>query len=61
MLLEHSGFEYSLYEFAKAIEEDREPVTGVRDNIQSFAMTMAAIESACTGRTIDVQAYVKGE
>lgn len=59
--LEHSGFEHSLYEFASAIEEDREPVTGVCDNIQSFGMTMAAIESARTGRMIDVQAYVKGE
>jgi len=59
--LEHRSFEYSLYEFARAIEEDREPVTGVHDNIQSFGMTMAAIESARTGRMIDVQAYVKGE
>lgn len=56
--LEHTGFEYSLYEFARAIEEDREPVTGVDDNIQSFAMAMAAIESSQSGKPIDVQAFV---
>ena len=58
--LEHAGFAYSLHEFARAIQEDREPVTGIHDNIQSFAMAMAAIESARSGRPIDVQAYLMG-
>ncbi len=57
--LEHTGFDYSLHELAAAIEEDREPVTGVRDNIQSFAMAMAAIESARSGRPVDVQEYLR--
>jgi predicted dehydrogenase len=58
--LEHSGFAYSLHEFVRAIEEDREPVTGIDDNLQSFAMAMAAIESARSGRAIDVQEYIAG-
>ena len=57
--LDHAGFEYSLYEFGRAIAEGRKPVTGVDDNIQSFAMAMAAIESARSGRPIDVQAYLR--
>ena len=56
--LEHTGFAYSLHEFARAIGEDREPVTGINYNIQSFAMAMAAIESARSGRPIDLQEYV---
>jgi predicted dehydrogenase len=58
--LDHAGFEYSLYEFGRAVAEGREPVTGIDDNIQSFAMAMAAIESARTGQPIDVQAYLRG-
>ncbi|MBI2938904.1 MAG: Gfo/Idh/MocA family oxidoreductase [Chloroflexi bacterium] len=58
--LAHTGFAYSLYEFARAIQDDREPVTGIADNIQSFAMTMAAIESARTGQPVDVQAFIAG-
>ena len=57
--LEHSGFAYSLYELAAAIREGREPVTGARDNIRSFAMAMAAIESARSGRPVDVQEYLR--
>jgi predicted dehydrogenase len=57
--LPHIEFGYSLYEFAAAIQENREPVTGIDDNIQSFATTMAAIESARTGRPVDVQAMLK--
>lgn len=56
--LPHSGFEYSLYEFGAAIAENREPVTGIDDNIQSFAIAMAAIESARTGQPIDMKSYI---
>ena len=58
--LERSEFAWSLYEFRRAIEEDRAPVTGIADNIQSFAMTMAAIESARTGRPVNVQTNLQG-
>jgi predicted dehydrogenase len=58
--LEHIEFAWSLYEFKQAIEGNREPVTGISDNIQSFAMAMAAIESARGGHPVDVQAYLKG-
>jgi len=56
--LEHTGFAYSLHEFARAIQQRREPITGVDDNIQSFGTAMAAIESARSGQPIDVQDYI---
>jgi predicted dehydrogenase len=58
--LEHIEFAWSLHEFKGAIEENREPVTGISDNIQSFAMAMAAIESARSGKPVDVQAFLSG-
>ncbi len=59
--LEHIEFAWSLYELKGAIEENRTPLTGIDDNIQSFAMAMAAIESARSGKPVDVQAFLRGE
>ena len=50
---------YSLMEFFKAIEEDREPETSGRDNIKSLAMVMAAVESSKTGKKINVKEMVE--
>lgn len=52
---------YSLMEFFKAIEEDREPETSGRDNIKSFAMVVAAVESSKTNRKIDIKEMVEKE
>lgn len=45
---------YSLFEFYDAIEADREPETSGRDNIKSFAMMRAAVESADEERPVDI-------
>ena len=44
----------SLSEFHAAVGEMREPETSAADNIQSFAMIQAAIESSRTGRPIRI-------
>jgi len=44
---EHQAF--SLYEFYRSIKEEREPETGVKDNIKSLAMVFKALESIKKG------------
>lgn len=43
-----------LAELAAAIHEGREPESSGRDNIRSLALTVAAVESARQGRTVDI-------
>jgi len=49
---------YSLYEFAKAIRQDREPETNGEDNLKSLAMVFAAMKSAKSGKQIPIQDYL---
>ena len=51
------GRAYSLYEFAEAITQDREPETSGEDNLKSLAMVFAALDSAKTGRRIFIEDY----
>lgn len=46
------GFRGTLGEFLRAIEEDREPTTGARDNLRSLELCFAALQSADTGKPI---------
>ena len=43
-----------LQDFVAAVRSGTEPETSGKDNIQSLAMTLGAIESAQTGRRIDI-------
>lgn len=49
-----TGHHYDLYHWRACIEQGVEPETSGRDNLHTLAMTFAAMESADTGRTIDV-------
>lgn len=49
---------YSLYEFADAITQNREPETSGEDNLKSLAMVFAALESAKSGKRILVEDYL---
>ncbi|MGG3467294.1 Gfo/Idh/MocA family oxidoreductase [Neobacillus pocheonensis] len=44
----------SLYEFASAIKEDRQPETSGADNMNSIAMVLGALLSVKTGRTVTI-------
>lgn len=50
----NDGFRGAMGELLCAIEEDREPSNGARENLQSLAMAFAAVESRITGREIEV-------
>lgn len=45
---------YSIYELLQAIKEKRLPATDIRDNIKSFAIVGAAVESIQTGKEIKI-------
>ena len=47
----HAGV---IRDFLDSLEEGRAPQTDCRDNIKSLAMVLAAIESAETGRRVEV-------
>ncbi len=47
--MKRTGRDFALMEFYQAISQDRAPETSVDDNIQSYAMTRAAIQSSRTG------------
>ena len=49
-----SGHHYDLYHWRACIEQRVEPETSGRDNLHTLALTFAAIESADTGRTVDI-------
>ncbi|MBM1221656.1 Gfo/Idh/MocA family oxidoreductase [Ponticoccus sp. SC2-23] len=52
----NDGFRGAMGELLCAIEEDREPGNGARENLQSLALCFAAIESSRTGRPVDIGA-----
>jgi predicted dehydrogenase len=47
---------YSIYEMVQAIRENRKPITHLEDNIKSFAIVGAALESVQKGKEIDILA-----
>lgn len=50
----NDGFAGTMGELLCAIEQNREPENGAAENLQSLALTFAAIESAHTGKTVDI-------
>jgi predicted dehydrogenase len=50
----NDGFRGAMGELLCAIEDDREPLNGARDNLRSLALTFAAVESRHTGREVAV-------
>jgi len=52
------GRAYSLYEFAEAINKNREPETNGKDNLKSLAMVFASLDSAKSGKPVLVNKYL---
>lgn len=50
----NDGFRGTMGELLCAIEEDREPSNGARENLQSLAMTFAALRSRITGKEVTI-------
>lgn len=50
----NDGFQGTMGELLCAIEEDREPSNGARENLQSLAMAFAAVESRMTGTEVAI-------
>jgi predicted dehydrogenase len=50
--LEYEGVAYTVNEFVQAIREGRKPVTHITDNLVSFSMVGAAVESSKSGRVV---------
>jgi predicted dehydrogenase len=50
----NDGFRGAMGELLRAVEEDREPSNGARENLGSLALAFAAVESRMTGREIRV-------
>jgi predicted dehydrogenase len=50
-----SGFQGTMGELLCAIEDDREPSHGARDNLRSLELCFAALKSADTGQVVDFQ------
>jgi predicted dehydrogenase len=48
------AFGGSMGELMRAVAEDREPMTSGRDNLESIKIAYAAVESANTGRTVEL-------
>lgn len=59
-LLENPYWDHALiiHDFVRWLDGGTPPTTWYEDNIQCCALTYAAIESAQTGKVIDVQAYL---
>ena len=53
------GFIRECREFIESILEDREPSTSSRDNFQTMGIVCAGYESARTGKTIQVESFLK--
>ncbi|PLS08443.1 Gfo/Idh/MocA family protein [Neobacillus cucumis] len=53
--MDYQDREYSIYEMISAIKQGRSPVTDLSDNIQSFAVVGAALQSIQQSKEIDVQ------
>lgn len=52
----NDGFRGAMGELLCAIEENREPSNGARENLRSLALAFAAVESRITGREVAVGA-----
>lgn len=55
----YAGQIRSIDDFVRAVRQDSEPVTGLEDNIRSFLMVHAAIESSRQQRRVEYDAYWK--
>lgn len=53
-----TGHHFDLYHWRACIESGMEPETSGRDNLNTLALTLAAIESANSGRTVEVRSPV---
>jgi predicted dehydrogenase len=49
------GHHFDLYHWRACVETGAEPETSGRDNLNTLALTLAAVESAETGRVVEVQ------
>ena len=49
---------FTLDEFARCIDEGREPETSGRDNVRSVALTHAVADSARTGQRVEIADYL---
>lgn len=49
-----AGHHYDLYHWRACIETGVEPETSGRDNLNTLALTLAAVEAANTGQTVEV-------
>ncbi|CAM3928714.1 oxidoreductase [Lederbergia lenta] len=58
--MEFEDREYSLYEMTEAIKENRKPITDIADNINSFAIVGAALESIKQEKEIEITSVLKG-
>ena len=45
--------EYGFHMFMDSLEQKQSPETTLEDNVKSFAMVMAGLESARCGKTVD--------
>jgi len=50
-----TGHHYDLYHWRACVESKTEPETSGRDNLHTLALTLATIEAAETGRTVDIR------
>ncbi|MEK3890481.1 Gfo/Idh/MocA family protein [Bacillus sp. FSL K6-3431] len=57
--MEYEDREYSFYEMTKAIKENRKPITDLADNINSFAIVGAALESIKQEKEIELKSLLK--
>ncbi len=50
-----TGHHYDLYHWRACVETGAEPETSGRDNLNTLALTLAAVHSANTGQTVEVR------
>ena len=51
--MKYTEMEYGFHMFMDSLEQDCAPETTLEDNIKSFAMVMASLESANSGKAVD--------
>jgi len=56
--MEYTEMEYGFHRFMDSMEQDCEPETTLEDNIKSFAMVMAGIQSSETLRDVDCKSIL---
>ncbi len=57
--LEYEDREYSIFEMVNAIKENRKPITELADNINSFAIVGASLESIKQSKEIVIQDFLE--